>query len=132
MFSRKTWILALAFFLVIGIAVTANAQAGKWVRIGESHVDGHNDHDTIHVNSNDTFHALQIRVQGSPVHFDHIVVRYGNGEKDELNVRQVIQPGQSSRQIDLQGARRKIDKIDVWYEKANWGNKPTVMFFGIK
>jgi hypothetical protein len=129
---RKVWIWALAFFLVIGIAVTANAQPGKWVRIGESHVDGHNDHDTIHVNSSDAFRALQIRVQGSAVHFDHIVVRYGNGEKDELNVREVIQPGQSSRQIDLQGARRKIDKIDVWYEKAKWANKPTVSFFGIK
>ncbi len=78
---KKGWIWALAFLLVVGIAVTANAQPGKWVRLGESHVDGHNDHDTVHVSSNDTFRALQIRLQNASVHFDHIVVRYGNGRR---------------------------------------------------
>jgi hypothetical protein len=101
-------------------------------RAGQRQSKWSEDHDTIQVHNNGTFRAIQIRVESSAVHFDHIIVRYANGQHEQISVRDVIQPGSSSRAIDLPGARRAIDKIDLWYEKAGSGHKPKVSIYGLR
>ena len=69
----------LALILAIGITGSGFAQSGQWVDLGSARVNGQTDHDTIQVRNQGTFRAIQIRVRGSSVHFNRIVVRYGNG-----------------------------------------------------
>jgi hypothetical protein len=121
----------LALLLAVGVSRSIYAQPGQWIELGSAKVNGQADHDTIEVHNNGTFRAIQIRVESSAVHFDHIIVRYGNGQHEQISVRDVIQPGSSSRAIDLPGARRAIDKIDLWYEKAGSGHKPKVSIYGL-
>ncbi len=61
--KRSTLILAL-LLVVIGIARTAHAgpQAGGWMLLGTSHVDGKSDHDKIKCGDTGTFRAIQLRV----------------------------------------------------------------------
>jgi hypothetical protein len=114
----------LSLLLAIGIATSVFAQTGQWVDLGSTRVNGKNDHDTIQVRNQGTFRAIQIRVRGNAgVHFNLVVLRYGNGQREQIKVRDVIQGGSSSRVIDLPGVRRVIDKIDFLYDKANWGNR---------
>jgi hypothetical protein len=122
----------LALILAIGITTSGFAQSGQWVDIGSTRVNGQVDHDTIQARDKGTFRAIQIRVRGSSVHFIRIIVRYGNGQREQINVRAVIQAGSTSRTIELPGARRVIDKIDLFYEKASWGIPPVVTIAGLR
>lgn len=122
----------LALILAFGIAGSGFEQSGQWVDLGSARVNGQMDHDTIQVRNQDTFHAIQIRVRGSAVHFNRIVVRYENCQREQITVRDVIQAGSSSRSIALPGARRVIDEIDLLYEKANWGIPPVVTIAGLR
>jgi hypothetical protein len=81
----------LTLLLAIGIAASVFAQPSQWVDLGSTRVNGKNDHDTIQVRNQGTFRAIQIRVRGNAgVHFSLIVVRYGNGQREQIKVRDVI------------------------------------------
>jgi hypothetical protein len=112
--------------LLCGVALAAN-----WVFLGAAHVDGQHDHDVIQVGSAaGRYHALQIRVRNAPIEFDHIVVHYGNGESETLQVRDVIPAGGQSRAIPLQGDRI-VQSLELWYSKANpTSGKPEADLWG--
>jgi hypothetical protein len=128
---KKASLWFLAAVIVVGLATYANALPGRWVLLGSAHVDGGVDHDKIKVNSNQTFASIQFRVSGSAIKFDHVIVQYGNGQSETLQLRSQIPAGGESRAIDLPGARRQINRIDLWYEKAHWGAKPEVQVYGM-
>lgn len=109
------------------------AQAKSWVYLGQAHVDGQHDHDNIEVGSaSGRYHAVQIRVANAPIEFDHIVVHYGNGESETLQVRDVIAAGKHSRAIPLQGDRI-VQSFEVWYGKASSSSaKPELNLWGLK
>lgn len=132
--KTKIAVLILALLAVVGNTRVAYAgpQVGGWMLLGTSHVDGKADHDKIKCSDTGTFRAIQLRVSGSTVQFDKVIVRYGNGQSEEIALRNRIPAGGQSRQIDLSGARRAIDRVEFWYEKASWGTKPTVTLFGIR
>jgi hypothetical protein len=120
-------VFAVALLCFFGPA----AHAAGWVYLGQSHVDGQHDHDDIKVGVQDgRFHFLQIRVANGPIEFDHIVVHYGDGEPETLQVRDVIRPGHRSRAIALQGDRI-VKSFELWYSKANPASgKPEANLWG--
>ncbi len=126
---KKALIPLVAIALVLYLAPAANA--ASWVYLGESHVDGQHDHDNIEVGkAAGRYRFLQIRVQNAPIEFDHIVVHYGDGEPETLQVRDVIRAGGKSRAIPLQGDRF-VKSFELWYGKANPASgKPQLQLFG--
>ena len=123
---------ALALF-VFGISQAASAQwEGRWMFLGDKHVDGHDDHDKISIGSKEgTFRHLQIRVKVAPVIFKRVVVHFGNGAHEELQFAERINAGGSTRPLDLRGTDRIIKSVEFWYEKARWGERrPTVELYG--
>lgn len=128
---RKVSLSFLALVIVVGIGTSASAIVGRSILLGSAHVDGGVDHDTIKVHTNQTFASIQLRVSGSAIQFDHVVVQYGNGQSETLALRNQIPAGGQSRAIDLPGARRQINRIDFWYQKAHWGAKPEVQVYGM-
>jgi hypothetical protein len=106
--------------------------ARGWVYLGEAHVDGRSDHDKIKVGKSEgRFRALQIKVDRAPVEFRHVVVHYANGSSEEVQVRQRIRAGGSTRDIDLKGRDRAIESVEIWYERAKYGSRePRVRLYG--
>ena len=106
--------------------------AKGWEYLGEAHVDGAADHDKIKVGrSEGRFRALQIKVDRAAVEFRHVVVHYANGTNEEVQVRQRIRAGGSTRDIDLRGGDRAIESVEIWYERANYGSRrPRVRLYG--
>ena len=50
---------------------------------------------------------------------------------EEVQVRQRIRAGRSTRDIDLRGGDRSIESIEIWYERANYGStRPRVRLYG--
>jgi hypothetical protein len=96
-------------------------------------VDGTVDRDMIQVGRADgRFRALQIRVENAPIRFERVVVHYGNGRQEELQIRSRIPAGGRTRNIDLQGEDRVIQGVEVWYGRANYGSRrPKLRLFGL-
>ena len=106
------------FALALMLYVAPSAHAADWVYLGQAHVDGQSDHDNIEVGkAAGRYRFLQIRVKNAPIEFERIVVHYGNGEPEVIQVRDVIRRGQHSRAIALQGDRF-VRSFELWYAKA--------------
>ena len=117
----------------LALSLPSQAQYEHMVHLGDAHVDGNVDHDSIRVGHHDgTFRAIQLRVRGGAIRFDRVIVRFGNGTREELMIRAVIADGGSTRVIDLPGERRVIESVDLWYEKASWSHRPEVKLFGVR
>jgi hypothetical protein len=131
---RKFTVLVLAMMLVAGASTAVQAQrGGKWVLLGERHIDGRADNDKIDVGrDNGRFRAIQFRVTGGKVMFDRIRVKYLHGASEDISVRSEIQDGGKSRPIDLPGEHRVIESVSMWYSKRNWRSRPTVQVYGIR
>jgi hypothetical protein len=131
---RKFAVVALALVLVAGPSTVLQAQhGGKWVLLGERHIDGRVDTDKIDVGrDNGRFRAIQFRVSGGSVMFDRIRVKYLHGASQEFSVRSEIQDGGKTRPISLPGERRVIESVSMWYGKRTWRTRPTVRVYGVR
>jgi hypothetical protein len=127
---RKVLVLLFALTLLACLSPAAHAQGG-WVFLGVAHVDGQHDHDDIKVGAAaGRYRFLQLRVKFAPIEFDHIVVHYGNGEPQTLQVRDVIRAGGRSRAIPLDGDRI-VQSLELWYAKARpFSVRPEVRLWG--
>jgi hypothetical protein len=118
--------------LVFGFNQALNAQRGRWIHLGDKHVDGKSDHDKISIGSSEgRFRQLQIRVREADVDFQRVVVHFGNGADEELHFRERINAGGQTQPLNLVGYDRVIKSVEFWYTKANWGERrPTVELYG--
>ena len=111
--------LLLLFGMLLSFIWTsaAVAQSGTWVELGSAKVDGRVDHDEIWVTAlRGDFTAIKLTVVDEGVEFDHVIVHYGNGRNEEVEVREFIKAGGETRVIDLTGDDRVIRKVDFYFK----------------
>jgi hypothetical protein len=123
------------FVLVLaGLTQVAYAQRGRWLLLGTAHVDGQADHDNISVGIRDgRFRAVQLRVKGAAIEFMRVVIHYGDGEPEEIAVRDRIPAGGQTREIDLRGRDRYIRSVELWYARGSRDSRrPEVRLFGMR
>lgn len=130
---RKLLMGAVTLLVLLGLTASLRAQRGEAVFLGDRLVDGEMDHDVIHVGKHEGwFRAIQLRVEGGMVEFDRVVVHFGNGTEERLDIRERIPDGGRTRAIDLPGDKRHIENVELWYSKARWERRPRVALFGIR
>lgn len=118
--------LVLLFLAFIAFVSTSNAQ--NWDKLGTRVVNYGLDRDVIHVGTNDGgFTKLKIEVRGGAVNMHRLVVEYGNGEKDEIELRHNFTKGSESRVIDLNGSKRIIKDITFVYDTKNRARRRAVV-----
>jgi hypothetical protein len=106
---------------------------GPWALLGQTTVSGQRDRDRITIGrSEGRFNSLQLRVTGAPVEFYRVVVNYGDGTSEELEVRENIRPGGQTRSLDLRGRERVVNSVDFFYGKGTWRPSalPRVSLYG--
>lgn len=114
---------AVCMAFVVGTALTANAQT---TLLGSRNVSDRIDHDKIVVTAaRGEFRRIQFRVSRRPIEIHRVVVHYGNGGDDALDVRERIRAGGQTRWIDLRGGDRVIRSIDFWYDAQSIGRGGT-------
>jgi hypothetical protein len=129
--NHSKW--AVSLVLVLASCTSVYAQRGRWTYLGDSHVDGSMDHDSIKVGRSDgSFRAIQLRISGGAINFERVIVRYGNGTQQEIPIRARIPDGGKTRAIDLPGDRRMIQSVDLWYGKDHWSRRPKVSLYGLR
>lgn len=128
--------VAVIFLTSVTTAVYGQGRArgpGRWERLGTARVDGNGDHDNIPVGVRDgRFRAIQLRVRGGAVEFMRVVVHYADGEPEEVAVKEKIPDGGTTRSIDLQGNRRYIRSVELWYGRGGWRKRPEVQLYGMR
>jgi hypothetical protein len=131
--KHRVWMLGVFLLASCTSLYAQGVQGGRMVHLGDAHVDGAIDHDTIRVGrSEGKYRAIQLRVSGGAIRFDRVIVRYGNGTQEEIAIRDLIPSGGRTRIIDLPGDRRIIRTLDLWYEKATWRRRPKVSLYGVQ
>lgn len=109
-------IMIAVMTICIGFAATAGAahNDGAW-RVGSTKLSLiENDKDVLRFrNCRGGIHAIQLRVSKGNVEIEKLWVKYGNGQRDTLNVADNIAKGGSTRWIDLQGGSRCIKEIGI-------------------
>ncbi len=129
--NHGKWVVS--FVLVLAFCTSVYAQRGRWTYLGDSHVDGSVDHDSIRVGRSDgSFRAIRLRVSGGAINFDRVIVRFGNGTQEAIPIRSRIPDGGQTRAIDLPGERRMIQSVDLWYGKDRWSRRPKVTLYGMR
>jgi hypothetical protein len=130
---RRQLFRVLLAALPAAFAPAVLAQRGRWERLGDAHVDGNADHDNISVGTRDgRFRAIQLRVRGGAVEFDHVVIHYADGEPEDIGVRDRIPAGGSTRAIDLRGRTRYLRSVELWYRRGGWRERPEVQLWGMR
>lgn len=127
--NTKRLILVLSIMI---ITLSSTAQGGRWLFLGERLVNDRQDHDIVTVTAaRGDFSAIQIRVKGAAVDFHRVIIVYGNGNRQEVELRNTIGAGRNSRVIDLAGNERIIKHIEFWYDaRTIKGRKALVRVFG--
>jgi hypothetical protein len=127
----KTRLSLLTLLLIIS-AFHLNGQRAGWKFLGERVVNDRIDHDIIMVTAaRGDLNALQIRVKGASVDFHRVVVIYGNGRRQEIELRNTIPARGASRVIDLAGDERVVKSVEFWYDANTLrGRKAVVRLFG--
>jgi hypothetical protein len=126
-------ILCKAVLAAALLALALPVLAGPgWVLLGERKVNDRLDHDTIVVTAaRGDFSGLRIAVKRHAVQFHRVVVHFGNGTSQEMELREIIPARGQSRVLDLRGQDRVIRSIDFWYDAQSLrGKKAVVRVFG--
>lgn len=128
---KPAYLVILTTILVVCFSLTSQA-AGPWTLLGSCKVHGHKDYDEIVVTaSQGDFKAIKLFVQHEGIDFDRVVVHYGNGSTDKVDIRNFVPAGGETRVIDLAGGDRIIRKV-VFYYKSNpaTSKKGKVLLYG--
>ncbi len=103
----------------------AEPPPANWVDLGCKSVGFLGDRDTLPVNSEERFKALRLRSQGYDIELLEMLVRFGNGGRENYVIRSVIPSGSRTNAIDLRGERRRISQIDFLYRARAIGTVKT-------
>jgi hypothetical protein len=132
MLRKRTLWFAL---LVLTVSLPTPVLAQKWVPLGQANIDGDGDHDRIRVSDDrGLFRAIHFTVEKGAVDFDRVVAHYESGEDDVLPLRQTVPAGRATRRLDLRGGQRKLDSVEVWYQRGgiDRSDKPRIRLMGIR
>lgn len=121
---KRTMILA-ATAAVGTIAASAPAAAQRWHNnswrtVGYTQVNGR-DADTIRLPGTARYRQMRVCVYNGPIQMRDLDVRYRNGGRQDVGVRQFMRAGTCTRNIDLAGHRRDVTAIRIKYAPLQRG-----------
>ncbi len=126
---KKSHVAAAAVALVSTLAVATPAFA--WDLLGTFTVRDRVDVDTLTLPGNRVFSRIKVCAYRHPVHIIDIDIHFANGGHQDVDTRWQINPGECTRNIDLNGANRNISAIVLKYEENSWKNRrATARVFG--
>jgi len=118
---NRMMMLASAGALAALAASPGSAQSGNWRTVGFKTVSGGTDVDRINVPGGRRWHQVRLCVFNAPLRMRDFDIRFDNGQRQDVNVRQRFRPGTCTRNIDLNGRVRDIDWVRLKYEPIRRG-----------
>jgi hypothetical protein len=127
---KKQVVLVFAVLLALVFDTSLYARGLVWDFLGDTHIDGAQDHDRIHVGlRHGPFRAVQLRVSDS-VFIQRVVVYYSNGTSQELAIGDRVSPVGGTHIVELTPEGRTLESVELWYFKQQWQHSPRVILYG--
>ncbi len=133
----KKQIQTIVFFLFLAMnfatvhaayVLPAAVTQGRWELLGTRSVNFANDRDEILVTAAEgMFTGLRVKVLRSAMDMNKMVIHFGDGSTQDVELKQVFRAGDESRIIDLPGNRRVIKKVVFWYDTKNYKKRKAVV-----
>jgi hypothetical protein len=116
----------------LACASRAPLAQGDWTVLGQRAVTDRADHDVIAVTAvRGDFRQVKLKVERASVDFRRVVVHFGNGTSQTLEMRATIPAGGETRAIDLEGSDRVIKSVEFWYDaNTRRGRQAVVRLLG--
>ncbi|MBA3502523.1 MAG: hypothetical protein H0T65_19325 [Deltaproteobacteria bacterium] len=103
----------------------------QWDKLGERWVNGRVDRDMIAVQRRERYSKIKIVVEHSALELHDIVIHFGNGEVFSPGARLIFGEGSTSREIDLPGGLRHIERIELVSGNLPGGGRAQVEVWGL-
>ncbi len=103
----------------------------QWDKLGERWVDSRGDRDVIPVMRHERYSRIKLVVEHSAVELYDVVIHFGNGETYVPGTRLIFGQGTTSRDIDLPGGLRHIERIELRYGNLPGGGRAQVEVWGL-
>lgn len=116
--------LTIVSTFLIGNAACGGSKSApmqsQWEQLGTRTVNFGLDRDEISVTAREGFFtALKLKVDRSALNMHKMVIHFGDGSSQDVEMRNTFRAGEESRVIDLAGNRRVITKVVFWYDTKN-------------
>lgn len=120
---RISSLLALAAPVVALVSsALVQAQPMQWRLLAFKTVGAGTDRDTIHVNRAERYRFIQLCSFNAPIHMVDFKVRFENGKRQDVHVRNIIAARSCTRAIRLDGNNaRRIQRVDLTYQRVQRG-----------
>lgn len=131
--KNLTSVIFICFFILTSsFTFKAESSIRDWDHLGSRKVNFRLDRDVIKVGAIEGgYTKLKIQVTGGNLNMHKLIVQYGNGKKDVIELRHNFSKGSGTRIIDLRGRGRIIRDITFWYDtKTLSGRRAKVHVFG--
>ena len=106
-------------------------RSSAWDKLGERWVDGRVDRDVVPVVRRERYQRIMLVVEHSAVELFDVVIVFGNGEVFSPGTRLIFGQGSTSREIDLPGGARHIDRVEFRYGNLPGGGRAQVEVWGL-
>jgi hypothetical protein len=128
---RKSLVFGLFCAVTLGLVAAAGAGPVRgWELLGTRTVTDRADHDSIAAGRQGTFRSIRITVQRRAVQFRDVKIHFANGDVQDVELRNVIPAGGTSRVIDVEGHDRVIRSVEFWYDAQSRGKRAVVRVYG--
>ena len=120
---RVMMLTVAAAVTTVALAAPADAQRWRpnaWHTVGHATVNGR-DSDTIRVPGTARYRQMRVCVFNGPIRMRDLDVRYRNGGRQDIKVRQLMRAGTCTRNIDLAGNRRDVTQVRLKYAPLSRG-----------
>jgi hypothetical protein len=130
----KKMLVLFAIGLSFSACATTALPVGSVV-LGERMVDFKMDQDVINVDKSEgLFRTLYFVVENNDLDFFNLLVAYGNGDREKVEIRHMFREGSRSRMVDLAGERRQISSIQFNYKTAGMASdgQSRIIVYGVR
>lgn len=140
--SMKTFITVLLFTATLGLVsmeastplpTSSDANPPRWEKLGARKVNYGLDHDEVLVTVREgRFSAVKLRVLKGGVHMHKMVIHFGDGTRQNVDLRNKIPAGGETRVINLKGNKKRvIRRVEFWYDTKGFARgRATVQLWG--
>jgi hypothetical protein len=113
--------IAMTMFLMMSMSFVIAKHPGTWKMLSEKNVKFSVERDHFFVGAGQgTFSKIKIKVKKGGVNFLSVRVEFGNGDIQDVSIRQFIRSGGETRIIDLDGGRRRhIRRVNMVYKTSS-------------
>jgi len=124
----KTMLISCAAAISLFAGGAALAQpGGGWRIIGFKSVGGGTDRDVVDVRGDQRHSQIMLCSLNRPIRMVDLDVRFANGGRQDVRVRERLNAGSCTRAIDLKGRQRDITQVRLRYERIQRGMMPPLV-----